>query len=455
MASQPSAPSSAFPKRKNFEGEGDDVDCIKESTQERVILISETIPAPSIKGKLPTKILSHFDGLRGLCAFGVYIHHIQHHVHYYLDIGWSNRIISSMAVAIFFVLSGRVLLISYMKRKDNVILANATVKRFFRLFFPVLFVIAMDRTIQHHGIYAHSFALLNAQNQRLGLFIGYHVLNQPTSWYDIVRDSMNVFNASIAGIPMSAMWTLYYEYMGSLMLYLVGMVVNNLPDPSHRWIVYAIAFFSHFMTYSWVMLFIAGAIIGDMAQNSHFTNLRTRSPRLNLIIVSAMGFFVCFIIYKAHLFYASYFHAFTNFFRIYRIEASPEDVDTYAGITIVLMLEMSPFLQRTFSNVVFEFLGKISFMLYLSHGVFLSSLYPYILSAFLAANIDPTFSSYTAIIIHTAFLLAFCWVAYLYVDKKSVRLSSRIGDAIIGARRKSTALSEPLGADGKPSTKER
>lgn len=109
--------------------------------------------------------LHHLDGIRGWASISVVLGHLGTML--YKDYIWENPRVSrftpfftkillwpgSLAVTIFFILSGRVLAISFLKSKDPAKLASAAIRRPFRLAIPVFVSLVLHYIFQHANFY--------------------------------------------------------------------------------------------------------------------------------------------------------------------------------------------------------------------------------------------------------------------------------------------------------------
>ncbi|KAJ3104580.1 hypothetical protein HDU97_009092 [Phlyctochytrium planicorne] len=312
------------------------------------------------------------------------------------------------------------------------VLASSVVKRFFRLYFPVLFVVFIDRTVAHHGIYTAVLDRLSHQSRRHHISLGYYVKPMRTGWYDIVTEAINTFNYSWEVIPMGALWSLYYEFYGSMILYLIAAVVTHLRDMRKRWLLYLVAFVSHYMTMSFIQLFILGMVIADMAKQGWFVTFRNRFPKLNALLVVAMGTWSCWIVHYVEVHDLRALEKYTTIFKIFYQSPQPLDECIWPPFFAVLMLEMSPILQKIFANPLFHFLGKVSFMVYLLHGILLATIYEHYLAVLMEHEYEFMTAANMAYAICTVYLFVFSWISYLYIDKTSVKYSNIIGDFFVG-----------------------
>ncbi|KAJ3099496.1 hypothetical protein HDU97_002985 [Phlyctochytrium planicorne] len=392
--------------------------------------------------------LSHFDGLRGLCAFAVYNHHLMYHVHRFTDEVYVN-LLGKLAVAIFFVLSGRVLLISFAKRGDVVILTTAIVKRLFRLWLPVLFVVSIDRLIAAQGYYDASTDLLEDVGEKLEIAIGFRATDMETTLRSIVTDSFNTFAYPIEGIPMGPLWSLFYEFQGSITTYLLGLIVYTLPRPTsmRKFLIYGLSLLVFYSTTSFMFLFVYGAVLFDLSRSRAFVAFRDQRPKTNALCVVLM-LLICYALqFETAAFRESVLKFGLDSIRIFSMDPHPADENLFAACLIVTCLEMSPLIQSILSGGLFTFLGKISFMLYLLHGLVLTWVYQALLGYLLESGWEFWWGVSAAYGIVTLLLMIVCWIGYRRVDMPSVRFSNWVGEVLIGSDNKKEQLQQMKGVD--------
>lgn len=125
-----------------------------------------TIPLPPITPSEPrtTKLL-HLEGLRGLAALIVAIHHYKQSTFRQIGFDWAEESFhrhvwhifwdGTFSVTVFFVLSGRVLTASFLKKKGPMkSLASAIVRRPVRLGVPVAIAMAINLILGCAGAYS-------------------------------------------------------------------------------------------------------------------------------------------------------------------------------------------------------------------------------------------------------------------------------------------------------------
>jgi peptidoglycan/LPS O-acetylase OafA/YrhL len=90
------------------------------------------------------------------------------------------------------------------------------------------------------------------------------------------------------------------------------------------------------------------------------------------------------------------------------------------------------------SRPVAQFLGKISFSLYLIHGPMICSLMSSLIVLIYHLHPSPGLATFAAAAITVPISLALSWLLFRLVDRPALRLSARIGH-VIDVRAKSIA----------------
>lgn len=134
----------------------------RDSTEEKASLLPLSVVDAERKdrgtspGSTPSSSkLLYLEGLRGLAAWAVANAHLG--ISYLVGESWlmnkvqTISIFWGLSVAIFFVLSGRVLVVSFLKRRDLSMISSAAVKRPFRLGLPLMATFLLQIILYHIG----------------------------------------------------------------------------------------------------------------------------------------------------------------------------------------------------------------------------------------------------------------------------------------------------------------
>ncbi|KAG9236701.1 acyltransferase 3 [Amylocarpus encephaloides] len=368
------------------------------------------IATPAILKKTPRKPLgptSYLDGLRGFAAFLVYWQH--HQVWARVSI-YANNIFENswgyegryyfvclpgirtfftgghLAVAVFFVISGHVLSTkplmyiqtqNYAKLEEN--LASALFRRWIRLHIPAIATSFLYFTCWH------IFGISTAYPDHRATW-----LEEFDEWY---KQYFRTFSFAFPPTDATELWFTYnfhlwsipVEFRGSVIIYTAQLAFSRFTHAKRLICELVLIFYFLYLTDGWFCaMFMSGMLICDLDLLAKSNNL---PPILNR-----------FIPYKQQIIYtlfaiASYFAGVpsSNGFSLDVIQNSPgwyylsfirsRSLDDYkwfflfwAATFIVACIPHMPLLKAFFETRFNQYLGRISFALYLVHGPILWTL---------------------------------------------------------------------------------
>lgn len=330
----------------------------------------------------------YLDGLRGILAIIVFLHHYFYafcpdlifggNYSYYLNNGPFSfykllaltpiNILFNPGTAIhfFFLLSGYVQTRNYFITSDIRFLQKSILKRYFRLAIPVLAVVIL--------VYVcHRFNLIRKD------LIPYNVLTN--KWVtSLLPNSLTFFNVITEGLShcfrgnsryYQVLWTMPTELLNS---YLILFVLLGLHQVKHKnkllLVLVCIQIFVLNAYYS--VAFVTGSLLANLEVNSE-TFKRIFSLRWIKLLCLLIG-----------VYFGSYpFTGYTKaaeqsvYFPISFFEAYPHIISYFIGVTFLFcFLLFSSKAKAILSHRIFLFFGKISFMFYLIHFVLLLSFSP-------------------------------------------------------------------------------
>ena len=321
--------------------------------------------APEPAGRPAGGKVEALDSVRGLAALVVVAAHLiaGFHPTVYFD---AKAVVTpwlrvwyhgDFAVALFFVLSGFVLSLSFFRTRSVEVLRAAAARRYWRLVVPVAASIALAYGLHSAGLFANreaALAMAPYEVEWLGGFYSYEpsALDAATEalWGAFVGwDRKATYNV--------VLWTMGYEFFGSLLLFGFLALAGGL---RRRVLVYAAAgVVLQQMGHLWLVQFLAGAAICD-AYTSAGVARGVARPALSLasalLLAAGLGL--------GGLTPAWYADA-TG-----RPPLSPPSVALAQLLGVVLVLVGvlgSPLTQRVLSLGPLRFVGRISFPLYLVH----------------------------------------------------------------------------------------
>ncbi|KAJ3383132.1 hypothetical protein HDU92_004385 [Lobulomyces angularis] len=330
--------------------------------------------------------LHYLDGLRGFAALQVLHTHYPDFKYWILYNGspspqnYYQTLLgellagtSPFAVTIFFVLSGRVMANGILKNPKVEVLFSAIFRRFFRLLIPLLGSYSIYYIFLSSGIAKPDREALElAKGTRFGAMFwiyGYYdwAINQ-MHWYGPLFWTLNLLNNGFGynvfpmGIWYNA-WTIPHEIYQSLVVFLKKDPANNFID-----------------------------------------NFEIKY-RNNIWGTKGIG-------------NDSQFNASSMW-------AYPSAGTLAFSFSFMMLLELNSIIQWIFSLRIMKFLGKISFGMYLSHPMFLVSLYPKLVKYILQH--PDTFKSYSPFQQHLLvylvvlmFLAVYSLLFYYVFDKGSI-----------------------------------
>lgn len=321
------------------------------------------------------------------------------------------------AVACFFVLSGFVLSYSFFKRGGADLVASV-LRRYFRLLPVVLASILLAYFLLKVGFFYNQSASQITGSDWLSLFwLDSEITFSDALWHGLI----GVF--STASTPQSlnpVLWTIYYELIGSVLVY---ALLSLFGKDSRRWYVYIVLIIVLSNTY--FLGFIVGMMLCDVFIN--------KPSIISKLSNAKKGYKFALLILGIYL--ASYPAYITSFNDLGLIHAPLRlFTDTFlthnvlyvtASSIIVVLLVSGSRMSRLFERRPFVYLGGISYSLYATHflvlGTFASWLFVK-LTTFLPYN-------YAALVTFVGFVIVTIIIATLfkkYIDDPSIKLSKRI-----------------------------
>ncbi|KAH8777279.1 acyltransferase family-domain-containing protein [Hyaloscypha finlandica] len=338
---------------------------------------------------------SWLDGLRGFAAFLVYWHHHTlwahegselilesgfgfNNQHYFASFHFIRNFFTGghFAVAIFFVISGYVLSAKpltliyageWTKLNDN--LASAVFRRWLRLYIPIICTTFVFVTL-HHTFGFWTLSVKRESNYRDGVWM----------WYAELKNFTFLFNAG--GEPWFTynphLWTIPHELKGSIIVYTTALALSRCSKPARLWCQTGLIFYFLYIVDGWpCALFAMGQLLSELDLLAEKKEL----PR----------FFYSLEAYKDLIFYNLFFIGMylggvpSHNNEIKDLRASPgwyalsflqpQAVFNYkafylfwAAAFVVPAVPRIHWLKSFFETRFCQYLGRISFALYLVHG---------------------------------------------------------------------------------------
>jgi len=346
---------------------------------------------------------AYLDGLRGFAAFLVYILHHELWAHgpldgdvrfqagfgyhgdrYFMALPFVRTFFSGghLAVVIFFVLSGYVLStkpLSLIHSGDLLtfgdVLASSFFRRWFRLFLPLIAVTLGIATFYHlTGIYIQ---FTPESTYRAELWKWYTDFKNFSFWYAHNVVPWNIYHTHT--------WTLPVELRGSVLVWITLSAVSRMTRNARLLCeVTLIWYFMYVVDGAFYSMFMLGVLLSDLDQLEISGNL----PSFFSYFKSWWGTHLWFFTFLLGVYLGGVPTTEENisFLRenpgwLWMSYLKPQAVFDYkhfylfwAAVMIVPAVPRISWLKRFFESNFCQYLGKISFMLYLVHGPILWTL---------------------------------------------------------------------------------
>jgi peptidoglycan/LPS O-acetylase OafA/YrhL len=173
-------------------------------------------------------------------------------------------------------------------------------------------------------------------------------------------------------------------------------------------------------------------------------DMNTRGKRNGMLLDNKI---VMFLLFAMGIFLAS-FKSDKIFF--YKALGTNIITDLYGSVSVYLYLNAgafilicaishSQFLKSFFSHRILLFLGRISFMIYLLHFIVLCSLSSFLYCFFYSRGASRFICFSVTAALSFPVIIMVSYVSYLFVEKRSMRLSNKIASTIVSYGQKISA----------------
>jgi peptidoglycan/LPS O-acetylase OafA/YrhL len=224
-----------------------------------------------------SKKLLYLEGLRGIASYGVFLVH-------FLDGYWENGLSwikfkqdFNIYVALFFILSGRILTVSSLISRNVDSIAVSFCKRPLRLGLPLIALTALNSLVlKLRHDWSYSF---------LQIFF------QPIYFMVYGGD----VNKPIPGVA----WTMPIEFMGSMTVYILTLVILYFDSKRGMFIIFCITIGFTIFTHSWISHFLVGLMIAVFNDGLSFLRVKgdfrifSKANVFKITLCFAV-FFLCF-----------------------------------------------------------------------------------------------------------------------------------------------------------------
>ena len=395
-------------------------------------------PHQSLSPPGGSKIL-HFEGLRGLLALVVFIHHFillfypvvyvgtfdyQEFVanpyafkillaHSPLNIFMSGH----LAVCVFLVISGYVLTLSYKKSDTTGVLQQNILKRYFRLILPVLGACLVLKILFVSGM----IELANYPRNVEKLEFGNKLFRNDLSWPALITSSLFTVPFSGHSNFLPVLWTLQAEFLGVIALFLFLLVTHNLRDRFYYAVVLVLIYL--YFSYNLFILVIAGGIVCIYEEKIKKV---FRSTASKILLLSCALFFGGMLNTDK----AAIAHSLYGFTLKFPFQAYPHFHNLSAAFFLILLIS-STTLKNLFSHKYLVLFGKLCFSIYLLHLPVLYCVGSTLMWMY-SGKIHPLLLFSLCLCVTVLLALPF----YKYVDKLAIRFSNRLATRLMLNTRK-------------------
>ena len=385
------------------------------------------------EGHMREKI-NYLDGVRGFAALVVVFGHFinayypalltanieDSHFNNFIDVKLADTPFNLMfngyfAVSIFFVLSGFVLTNKFFKSGENEFIISSATRRYIRLAIPVVFSCTVAYLLLKFNLFSNN----ELANYTKGYWYLPNYYNFEASFADMIKKSLvDTFIYEVDSTSYNAvLWTMEIEFLGSLLVYSLALLIGRLRNRSVIYLILVILFAK-----TYYLSFLLGLIISDVYNNrtSLFNPIKNVYCKLLLICIGLfLGSFPQVVDISNSVYnYITFEWLGGRYYSMLLCHILG------ASILLIVLLN-SKFLKTTFSLKPFQFLGEISFSMYLIHFIILFSF---------SGKLTLFLSDKTGY--HTNFIISFCVslilifaiskIMTVYIDNIGVKFSKYV-----------------------------
>eukprot|EP00698_Gefionella_okellyi_P017842 TRINITY_DN5280_c0_g1_i1.p1 TRINITY_DN5280_c0_g1~~TRINITY_DN5280_c0_g1_i1.p1 ORF type:complete len:513 (+),score=58.89 TRINITY_DN5280_c0_g1_i1:59-1540(+) len=366
----------------------------------RVVFVEQ----PTLSQQLSASSKQLFlEGLRGLAALTVYLVHALHYFYPSFQAGAWPPLINTptaamlggtplriviaggFAVYVFWALSGYVLTLRILKdmaRTDTVgravdVVAKALLRRYVRLVMPVFVACLLAFILAKAGAYASVQGVYELT--RAGM------IPMMVPLTDTFRDLIYHAFFEVWYLPVSlyvpAMWTMHYELLGSFAVILAATVVMRVRNV--MWAYFGTFFFlivigetryvDNYVFSGYLIMFFAGLLMAHLHVVGFFQILHLVRLPVRVVVYTLLALIS---LHAAMLppFPGTISNWWIDAAEAFFLHRNVKAVSTAGAPLLVFLTLCSPVLQRVLSTRLCVFLGRISFGLYLTHLLVLSTM---------------------------------------------------------------------------------
>jgi peptidoglycan/LPS O-acetylase OafA/YrhL len=246
--------------------------------------------------------------------------------------------------------------------------------------------------------------------------------HMPNSFLDLLFDALLNVYAHLSGkveYVGDVLWTMRYEMVGSLLIMVLYSLFKPFLSKVHlKWLLLALlcVLAVNNMYYA---LFVAGALFFEFGDTK-------------LSLPAKLSIPMCLLaLYLGSVpFYMTDYWVDGNRWHVLGLDpdmTTAQLLHSLGSVLLVGVVLFSDVLNRSLEAFIPQFLGRVSFMLYLSHYIVICSVGSWIFLALYQFNGPYIESVLPAVIATVGVSLALAWGLTRYVDEPGVTLSKKVG----------------------------
>ncbi|KAJ3396214.1 hypothetical protein HDU92_003672 [Lobulomyces angularis] len=256
------------------------------------------IPSEPKKKKVAPRC-EYFDGLRGYAAFQVYAaHELKYCFGHFIKPNFLIDLINNVLIGrgyqvpMFFVLSGRLISISLLKRPTKENFSSVCIRRFFRLAVPLFGAFLIYWVMGSLNLYKPIRKLSHEKKKNFYLNPEFpdsgFELNGNSNIYSVFKHTFDLFTWHLFGtMSHTVTWTIYIEFFNSYVIYVLVFLTSQI-NGRIKFIFYAILQYytlcrfelspkgTHISPISNLGYFVGGLIIAELSLAGFFNYINSR-----------------------------------------------------------------------------------------------------------------------------------------------------------------------------------
>ena len=370
------------------------------------------------------KKLAYLEGLRGIAALIVVLHHLVLLFYPVLNYGEENNTLSKhisisplnifyngdFAVCLFFVLSGYVLSYKYVFSNNPKILIGYAIKRYFRLM-PLIAasVIFVFVVVKLNLFNRASLTSIRGSDDWLN-----DLFKCDTSVVTLIKDVFYgvLFFGNNQYNPV--VWSMKIEFIGSVLLF-VFLLANHKIKP--KWILFILAFILafYFKQYYYIAFLLGYALCA--LNKSKQLEISSTIIKLMLLVIAIMlcSFPATWQYWDSSIYCFMHFSA-IDLYSFYHVIGST--------LLLLLIINHQPSIHFLSTRPVL-FLGKISFSMYLFHLILLVLIANPLFLALLP-HLGYHFSFLTSVMLTLPIIGLVSNIANRFIDQPALQIANKV-----------------------------